>query len=133
MIIATVFGISDERVIAAAFLHDVIEDSSVDYDDIAGSFGTEVADLCAAMSKDMRMVEPDREKAYDAQLAAASWKARLLKLADVYDNLSDAESEASRRKLIGKAERALALSKDDTQLQDAREALETLVRGMTPS
>lgn len=126
MIIAVVFGVDDPAVLAAAYLHDLIEDTGCDYDEIAGSFGAEVADLCAAMSKDMRLVEPERERAYDAQLAAASWTARLIKLADVYDNLSDAD-DAAREKLIGKCRRALALAEGDERLEKACRAVKEIM------
>ena len=92
LVVATLFGVDDEAVLAAALLHDVIEDTPLDYDDLLEGFGVEVADLCAALTKDMRLVEPERERAYDAQLAAAPWQARLIKLADVYDNATDAET-----------------------------------------
>ncbi len=127
MIVATVFGVADEEVIAAAYLHDVIEDCDHDYDDIHEQFGRTVADLVAAMSKDMRMVEPDREVAYDRQLAAGPWQARMIKLADVYDNLSDAEDEGGRRKMIGKAQRALELAAADEPLADSRRMVEQLI------
>ena len=132
LIIATVFGCTDEDVLAAAFLHDVIEDADVDYDDILERFGPDVADLCAAMTKDMRLVEEKREPAYDEQLAAAAWQARLIKLADVFDNLCDAMNDPSRRKLLGKADRALALTAGDPELGKARAQLTALadrVRG----
>lgn len=37
--------------IQAAFLHDVIEDTPLEYDDIAKEFGTEVADICEWLEK----------------------------------------------------------------------------------
>jgi len=132
LIIATLFGCTDEVVLAAAFLHDVIEDADVDYDDILERFGPDVADLCAAMTKDMRLVEEKREPAYDEQLAAASWQARLIKLADVFDNLSDVTNDLARQKLFGKADRVLALTAGDPELKEARVQLRALadrVRG----
>ena len=68
--LSCVFGESDEEVLAAALLHDVIEDCDTDYDDLHERFGATVADLVACVSKDMRMIEPEREEAYDRQLAA---------------------------------------------------------------
>ena len=64
------FGCTDENVVAAALLHDVIEDTTADYDDILEQFGPKVADIVACMSKDMRMIEPKREREYDDRLAA---------------------------------------------------------------
>ncbi len=119
MTVALKFGCTNDRVLAAALLHDTIEDTDTDYDDLLKRFGPEVADLVAAMTKDMRLVESQREPAYDAQLADGPWEARLIKLADVYDNLSDAETEAARTKLVGKAQRALRLADGDERLAKA--------------
>ena len=70
--IACVFGFQDQEILAAALLHDTIEDTDTDYDDILNAFGKNVADYVAAMTKDMRMIEPVREIAYDQQLAASA-------------------------------------------------------------
>ena len=118
--IALEFDCPDETVLAAALLHDVIEDTTKDYDDVLEHFGREVADLVAAMSKDMRMIEAEREDAYDEQLRRADWRARLLKLADVRDNLADATSDKARRKILDKARRALELARNDVELEKAR-------------
>ena len=124
---AAVFGVTDEVILAAALLHDVIEDAPIDYDDIHTLCGKHVADIVACLTKDMRMIEPRREKAYDEQIARGPWQARLIKLADVYDNLTEAHDTASRRKHTEKARRALALSKNDRQLADARRKVERLI------
>lgn len=68
MTVAVVFGVTDPVVLAAAYLHDVIEDCGVDYDEVHETFGPDVADLVAVMSKDMRKIEPERERDYDSTL-----------------------------------------------------------------
>jgi (p)ppGpp synthase/HD superfamily hydrolase len=130
MIIAVHFGFTDEAILAAAYLHDVIEDSGTDYDDLEEAFGHEVAAYVAAMSKDGRLPEAERETAYDEQLAAGPWQARLIKLADVYDNLTDARTDWGRRKIIGRAGRALALAGGEEQLAGACDKLRELVRAI---
>ena len=133
MTVALKFGCADDKVLAAALLHDVIEDTQADYDDVLHHFGPEVADLVAAMTKDMRLVESQRESAYDAQLADGPWEARLIKLADVYDNLADAESDDARRKLVDKAQRALRLAQGDPKLTPACEIVRELIGTVEPS
>jgi len=113
--VAVVFGETDERALAAAMLHDVIEDGETDFDELAEKFGELVACVVAALSKDARLPEPEREPAYDAQLAEADWRARLIKLADVYDNLSDLSTSAisgpdAVRRVVEKADRAIGLA-----------------------
>ena len=116
MTVRDVFGVHDESVIAAALMRDTIEDTPADYDDVREIGGAFVADLVVAMTKDMRLREDAREPAYDAQLAAADWRARLIKLADVYDNLCDVATTSGRVKWTGmveKAERAIELAAPD--------------------
>ena len=125
--IACVFGFQDEKVLAAALLHDTIEDTNVDYDDIHKEFGREVADFVAAMTKDMRLIESQREIAYDKQLAAGPWQSRLIKLADVYDNMLDPIADKPVRKILEKAHRALKLTANDKQLVEARRMVQQVV------
>ncbi len=119
LILCDVFDLSDPALLAAALLHDVIEDTPLDYEDIVEACDIETADLVAAMTKDMRLPEAEREPAYDAGLAAASWKARAIKLADTLDNLLDDASARRRSKAIAKVRRALALAGNDPVLAPA--------------
>lgn len=89
-IVRHVFGIADERVIAAAVLHDTIEDTTTDYDAIEEEFGSEIAGWVALLSKDKRLPDSKREAAYETALADAPWQVQICKLADVFDNLTDA-------------------------------------------
>jgi guanosine-3',5'-bis(diphosphate) 3'-pyrophosphohydrolase len=116
-----VFGVDDEIALAAALLHDVIEDTTADYDDLRQQFGKEVADAVAALTKDMRLPEEVREPAYDRQLSAASWQARLVKLADVYDNFCESDGESARLKSAKKAVRAIECAGPDPRLAAAIE------------
>jgi guanosine-3',5'-bis(diphosphate) 3'-pyrophosphohydrolase len=123
MTIAHVFGFDDEKILAAALLHDTIEDTTTDYDDLLERFGRDVADFVVAMTKDMRLEEAKREKAYFAQLAAGPWQSRLIKLADTYDNIANALESgdaALLRKQKAKVKHALEVTKNDRQLSNAR-------------
>lgn len=126
MTVAVVFGVDDEEILAAAMLHDTIEDCTVDFDEIAQVFNERVASFVATMSKDMRLPDAVREAAYDRQLAEGPWQARLIKLADVYDNFLSAHDERARMKHRSKIDRALAIAGDEPRL--ARAA--AIVRGL---
>ena len=89
LIVRDAFGIDDRDVLAAAVLHDTVEDTTKDFDDIEEAFGETVARWVAALSKDKRLPEIEREKAYAKQLAGAAWQVRVCKLADIFDNLVD--------------------------------------------
>ena len=97
--LSIVFNVSDPEVLAAALLHDTIEDTSADFDDLNSEFGVNVANLVAAMTKDQRLPEDERERRYVAQINQGGWRVQVLKLADIYDNLGDLESlPADKRK-----------------------------------
>lgn len=117
MAVRHVFGCDDPVALAAALMHDLIEDTQTDYDDIQERFGDEVAGLVSTLTKNMAMPDAPREAEYDARLAAGDWRARLIKLGDVYDNIADSiESKQTPEFLadmIDKAERALVLGKPD--------------------
>lgn len=124
--LSAVFGVQDERILAAAILHDLIEDTPVDHDEIVQHFDAEIAEWVSAMSKDMRLKHDVREAAYDEQLAAAAWPARLIKLGDVFDNLSDATGDKIASG-IKKAHRAIGLAGEEPELQVAVQHLKERV------
>jgi guanosine-3',5'-bis(diphosphate) 3'-pyrophosphohydrolase len=97
MVLRDLFNVTDMRTLTAAVLHDTVEDTTTDYDDLL-VFGADVARWVALLSKDKRQPEDQREEAYLAGLVGAPWQVRLCKLADMYDNLSDIATLDSRRK-----------------------------------
>lgn len=130
MTVRDVFGCDDEAAICTALLHDTIEDTATDYDDIESNFGTLIADCVAAMTKNMLLREDTREADYDARLAAGPWQARLVKLADVYDNGHDLAKTMRVTKNIERCERGLALSAGDGSMPcfaNARRAVQELL------
>lgn len=82
-------GVTDESILCAGWLHDTIEDTDTDYDDIYDEFGKEAADIVAIVTKDTRMIKKDREIAYCKQLKKGSWQAQIVKFADILANLED--------------------------------------------
>ena len=92
LITRSVFNINDPKVLATALLHDTIEDTTTDYDDIAEAFGDDVARWVGALTKDMRLQDDAREAAYIKVLAESEWPVIICKLADIYDNTTDCAS-----------------------------------------
>lgn len=109
-VLATVFGVEDRETLAAAVLHDTMEDTRTDHDDLSERFGRRVADFVAALSKDVRLPEEERERAYLAALMQAPIEVKLCKLGDVYDNLSDCATleKKGRQRQIDKAKEIVA-------------------------
>jgi guanosine-3',5'-bis(diphosphate) 3'-pyrophosphohydrolase len=105
-----VFGVTDRRVLTAAVLHDTIEDTTSDCDDIVERYGADVARWVAALTKDKRLPHAEREANYVAALAAGGWQVHVCKLADVYDNTLDSEyfSPEKRKKMFERSRFYLA-------------------------
>ncbi len=105
LVLRHVFGIDDPAILTAALLHDTIEDTPTDFDDIAERFGEGVAGWVAVLTKDMRLRDDIREPAYFAALAAGDWQVQLIKLADLYDNLCDSSHlpPANRQRSVRRA------------------------------
>jgi (p)ppGpp synthase/HD superfamily hydrolase len=130
-----IFEIDDLTTLTAALLHDTLEDTPTDYDEICDAFGDDVADCVAALTKDMRLPEARREAVYVEQLLAGNWRVTICKLADCYDNLVDSRHlsrparlrqiqrvscylEALRSRLPEKAGNAFAIV--EAMLEEAR-------------
>jgi (p)ppGpp synthase/HD superfamily hydrolase len=99
LVVSHVFGFHDAELLTAAVLHDAIEDTTTDYDDIIAAFGTNVAEWVRVLSKDKRLPEDLREKEYVRGLAGAGWQVQVIKLADIYDNLCDLGQLPPERRL----------------------------------
>jgi (p)ppGpp synthase/HD superfamily hydrolase len=125
------FGIDDEQTLAAAVLHDTIEDTTTDFDDLAAEFGPEVARYVAALTKDSRLPEEEREKVFFDVLDRAPWQVRAIKMADVYDNLLDGGNNVSAEKTLAKGKKSLVLGEErEPQLRNAALALARLIEAM---
>src|SRR5712691_11794908 len=63
LIVRDLFGFDDPRMLCAALLHDTVEDTTIDFDDLAAKFSVEVARWVALLSKDKRLPDVEREEA----------------------------------------------------------------------
>ena len=100
----------DTTTIAAALLHDVVEDSNVSVDDIRRDFGNEIADLVDGLTKlstlQFRSTAEEQAENYRKLLVSVAKDARviIIKLADRLHNMRTLEfrrstsSGASRRR-----------------------------------
>ena len=82
-------GITDKEILCAGWLHDTIEDTDVDYDEIYKKFGKKTADYVASVTKDTRLVKSKQEKQYITQLKKSPWQAKVVKLGDILANFED--------------------------------------------
>ena len=82
----------DENILAAALLHDVVEDTAVTVDTLEQLFNPTVAALVAAVTKVSKSSDGNRAARLELErqhLAKASNDAKTIKLADILDNLSN--------------------------------------------
>ena len=78
-------GVTDKNVLSAAWLHDIIEDTDVTFDQINEKFGRDIAVMVLALTK-------DKEQQYITQLKNAPIQAKIIKLCDISANLKDLAS-----------------------------------------
>jgi (p)ppGpp synthase/HD superfamily hydrolase len=89
LVVRDVFGFHDPRMLITALLHDTIEDTTTDFDDIDKRHGREIAGWVASLTKNKALPETEREADYVKRLLQAPWQVQACKLADVFDNLID--------------------------------------------
>lgn len=77
----------DEEMIAAALLHDVVEDAGVKESELIREFGSRVADLVMAESEDKSKSWFERKSTTITHLSGASRELKMLTLADKLSNI----------------------------------------------
>ena len=110
----------DEEMIAAALLHDVVEDTPATLYDVEKEFGNAVAELVENLTAISKPGDGNRQvrKLIDRQhIAVASQRAKTIKLADLIDNAND----------ISRHDEKFA----ELYLQEMNELLEVLDEGDT--
>lgn len=132
LIVRDLFGFDDPRMLMTAVLHDTIEDTTTDFDDIEERFGNEVAEWVALLTKDKSLPEKEREAAYIAKLQAAPWQVQVCKLADMYDNLMDMGALPAERRghTLGRMQQYFTALKnnEEPKLERPLSLVEQLVR-----
>src|SRR6187431_1226327 len=102
----------DEQTVAAALLHDVVEDTETELDDVRAEFGNEIAQLVEGVTKLTRISFQSREQAeaenYRKMIVAMAQDVRviLIKLADRLHNMRTIEY-LGKQKQVQKAKETL--------------------------
>jgi guanosine-3',5'-bis(diphosphate) 3'-pyrophosphohydrolase len=120
-------GVEDPEVLAAALLHDTIEDTTTDYDELEEMFGPRVAAWVAVLTKDKRLPEARREREYFDGLRKGPAQAKLVKIGDTLHNLRDSDA-AKRPKAEKKARKLLSIFKGAPALKKALDILRAELR-----
>ena len=87
--LAEVAQVTDPEVLAAALLHDTVEDTEATPQDILTLFGARVADLVAEVTDDKALENAERKRRQIAHAPHLSDAAGLIKIADKTSNVMD--------------------------------------------
>jgi guanosine-3',5'-bis(diphosphate) 3'-pyrophosphohydrolase len=79
----------DPTVLAAALLHDTVEDTGTTFEEIEQVFGSQVAAIIREVTDDKSLPKAERKRLQIERAAHASRRAKLVKLADKICNLRD--------------------------------------------
>ena len=82
-------GVADIEVLAAALLHDTIEDTATTVEELQQQFGARIAAIVAEVTDDQKLPKAERKRLQIVHAAGLSGGAKLVKLADKICNLRD--------------------------------------------
>jgi len=82
-------GVEDATVIAAALLHDTVEDTQTTCEELQARFGAAVAGIVAEVTDDKALDKVERKRLQIVKAAGKTREAKLVKLADKICNLRD--------------------------------------------
>jgi guanosine-3',5'-bis(diphosphate) 3'-pyrophosphohydrolase len=77
----------DANLIAAALLHDTIEDTETTKEELISRFGSDVADLVAEVTDDKSLPKQERKRLQIENAPKISARAQIIKLADKISNM----------------------------------------------
>lgn len=82
-------GVTDPEILAAALLHDTVEDTETTFEELGSTFGHRVAAIVAEVTDDKSLEKQERKRMQIVRAASSSGSAKLVKLADKICNLRD--------------------------------------------
>ncbi len=140
------YGFDDDAMLAAALLHDVVEDTECTLEEIAEAFPEAVTQYVTALSEEKEDATGhkrpwlDRKRDHMAVIANSGWQVRAIVLADKLHNLTSMRYDqlqgeelwsrfsTSREQLLWyHREMVAAAAKDDERLQELVAACQGLI------
>jgi guanosine-3',5'-bis(diphosphate) 3'-pyrophosphohydrolase len=95
-LLANVGGVTNSATLAAALLHDTVEDTATTPQELVREFGEEIAAIVGEVSDDKDLEKAVRKQLQVDHAAHASEAARLIKLGDKIANLRDIGASAPK-------------------------------------
>jgi len=89
VLLSDIGQVQDEEIIAAALLHDTIEDTDTKAEDIEKLFGARILNLVQAVSDDKSLPKEERKRRQIEHATELSSDAALIKLGDKISNVID--------------------------------------------
>ncbi|MBV9560683.1 MAG: HD domain-containing protein [Bradyrhizobium sp.] len=86
-LLAVATGGADAELVAAAWLHDTMEDTDTTKDELTQRFGPRVAGLVEEVTDDMTLSKDERRRLQVVEAPTKSGGARLIKIADKISNI----------------------------------------------
>jgi GTP diphosphokinase / guanosine-3',5'-bis(diphosphate) 3'-diphosphatase len=87
--IAEIGGIENETVLAAALLHDTVEDTDAKAEELQELFGEEVTSIVLEVTDDKSLPKLQRKQLQVEQAVSLSPEAKLIRIADKISNIQD--------------------------------------------
>jgi guanosine-3',5'-bis(diphosphate) 3'-pyrophosphohydrolase len=87
LLLAEATGGEDPVLVAAGWLHDTLEDTATEREELEAKFGAEVAAIVAEVTDDKSLKKADRKRLQVETTPKKSLQARMLKIADKTSNL----------------------------------------------
>ena len=88
-LVAEIGGVNDPEHLAAALLHDTLEDTETSPEELEAEFGPRVRRLVEEVTDDKRLPKAERKRQQVARAATISGDAALIKLGDKISNIRD--------------------------------------------
>jgi guanosine-3',5'-bis(diphosphate) 3'-pyrophosphohydrolase len=82
-------GVTDAELLAAALLHDTIEDTATTQEELRRAFGARIAGIVVEVTDDKRLSKAERKRLQVEHAAQVSKEAKQLKIADKLCNLRE--------------------------------------------
>jgi (p)ppGpp synthase/HD superfamily hydrolase len=119
-------GVNDQEILAAALLHDTVEDTNTTPEEIENSFGKRIRDLVAEVTDDKSLPKAERKLRQIEHAKELSVGAALIKIADKISNVLDVTNNPPnnwdlerRREYLNWAEKVVAnMSKVNEELEN---------------